>query len=172
MTRFEIPTLRTPRLILRGFRAEDLDAFAAMQANPEVMRYLGTGQPRSRAETWDGMARVMGQWALRGIGQFALEHAETGQFAGRAGILHPLDWPEPELAYSLDQRFWRQGLASEAAGAIRDWAFATHALPHLASFILPGNAASAAVARRLGAVHTGDVHILGLTADRWEHRRA
>lgn len=171
MTRIDIPELRTPRLRLRALRADDLDALAAMQADPEVMRYLGTGQPRSRAETWDGMARTLGQWALRGTGQFALEHGETGRFVGRAGILHPLDWPEPELAYSLDRPFWGQGLASEAAACVRDWAFATLGLPHLASFILSANAASIAVASRLGAVRAGEVHILGFTAERWEYRR-
>ncbi|MBN8891776.1 MAG: hypothetical protein BGP12_05095 [Rhodospirillales bacterium 70-18] len=172
MTRFDIPTLRTPRLVLRAFREQDLDAYAAMQANPEVMRHLGTGQPRSRAETWDGMARALGQWALRGIGLFALEEAATGRFAGRAGVLHPFTWPEPELAYALDRPFWGQGLATEAAAAIRDWALTTGGLPALASFILPDNTASAAVARRLGAVRSGTVSILGLTADRWAHRRA
>jgi hypothetical protein len=45
MTRFEIPTLTTDRLLLRAFRADDLDAFAAMRANLEVVRYLGTGRP-------------------------------------------------------------------------------------------------------------------------------
>lgn len=171
MTRIEIPELRTDRLILRGFRATDFEPFAAMQARPAVMRYLGTGQPRSRTESWDGMARALGQWALRGMGLFALEHAESGRFVGRAGILHPENWPEPELAYAIDEPFWRQGLASEAAAAIRDWAFASFGLPHLASFILAENAGSLAVARRLGAVRTPDIQILGLTAQRWEHRR-
>ena len=69
------------------------------------------------------MERSLGQWSLRGYGLFAVEPAD-GRFAGWAGILHPVDWPEPELGYSLGQPFLGQGLATEAARAARDWAFA------------------------------------------------
>jgi RimJ/RimL family protein N-acetyltransferase len=52
MTTFEIPTLVTARLRLRAFHAGDLDAYAAMQANPEVMRYLITGNTATRIQVW------------------------------------------------------------------------------------------------------------------------
>ena len=169
MTRIEVPTLTTPRLILRALRADDLDAFAAMNANPEVMRYLGTGQTRTRAETWDMMARMLGQWALLGYGVFAVVEAASDRFIGRSGILHPLTWPEPELAYGLDQPYWAKGYATESAIAIRDWAFATLGFSRLASFIRPDNAASAALLRRMGAVRTGVITLLGGEAERWEH---
>src|SRR5215470_481256 len=67
MTIFEIPTLTTDRLRLRAFRASDLDAYAAMQANPEVMRYLITGRTSPPVEVWRTMATFLGQWALRGL---------------------------------------------------------------------------------------------------------
>src|SRR5438067_7353257 len=66
MTAFEIPTVVTARLRLRAFCAGDLDAFAAMRANPEVVRYLGTGRPATRIDAWRMMAGFLGQWALRG----------------------------------------------------------------------------------------------------------
>src|SRR5207245_7916062 len=56
MTTFSIPTVTTARLRLRAFRVEDLEAYAAMQANPEVMRYLLTGHTSTRAEVWRTMA--------------------------------------------------------------------------------------------------------------------
>ena len=166
----EIPTLRTRRLVLRGMRADDLEPFAAMNANPEVMRYLGSGRPQTAEETWDLMARMLGQWGLRGYGMFALEDAATGQFVGRSGILHSLDWPEAELAYGVDRPFWGQGLATESAVAIRDWAFSEVGLPLLASFVRPDNAGSIGVLRKLGAVRTGTLTLLGGDAERWEHR--
>jgi RimJ/RimL family protein N-acetyltransferase len=169
MTRIEIPTLTTPRLILRALRADDLDAFATMNANPEVMRYLGTGQTRTRAETWDLMARMLGQWGLRGYGVFAVVEAASGRFIGRSGILYPLSWPEPELAYGLDQPWWGKGYATESAIAIRDWGFATFGFRRLASFIRPDNAGSAAVLRRMGAMRSGMITLLGDEAERWEH---
>ena len=131
-----------------------------MQANPEVRRFLAAGNPLSRAETWALMERALGQWPLRGYGLFAIE--TDGRCAGWAGVLYPLGWPEPELAYSLDQPFWGRGLATEAAGAARDWAFATHGFARLASFIRPGNARSIRVAQKLGAVREGMVELQGL----------
>lgn len=173
MTRIEIPTLRTVRLVLRAFSAADLDALAAMQADPDVMRFLGTGaaagRPRSRGETWANMQSFLGQWALRGYGIFAMEEAATGRFVGRAGILHPWEWPEPELAYALSPAFWGQGLAAEAAAAARDWAFAEAGVTTLASFIKPGNDASARVAARLGAVREGMAELAGMAVERWVH---
>jgi RimJ/RimL family protein N-acetyltransferase len=59
MTTLEIPTLATDRLKLRAFHASDLDAYAAMQANPEVMRYLLTGRTSTRAEVWRTMATFL-----------------------------------------------------------------------------------------------------------------
>ena len=118
----EIPTLRTERLVLRAFGPQDVDAYAAMLANPNVMRFLGTGQTRTAAEAWSAIAGTIGQWALRGYGSFALEERASGQLVGRAGILHPYDWPGPELAYALDEPFWGQGLATEACREVLRWA--------------------------------------------------
>jgi RimJ/RimL family protein N-acetyltransferase len=114
------------------------------------------------------MERVLGQWAMRGYGLFAVE--TEGCCAGWTGVLHPLEWPEPELAYTLDQPFWGRGLASEAARAARDWAFGQHGFSRLASFILPDNARSIRVAEKLGAVREGTVELRGFQADWWVHR--
>ncbi len=167
-TTFEIPTLRSERLVLRAFHPVDLDARAAMQANLEVRRFLG-GNVLSRAETWLLMERILGEWALRGYGLFAVEAG--GRCAGWAGVLHPLEWPEPELAYSLDRPFWGCGIATEAARTAREWTFATHGLTRLASFIAPDNARSIRVAERLGAVREGTATLHGFTLDWWVHRR-
>jgi len=93
MTSFEVPTLTTDRLRLRAFRAGDLDAFAAMRANPEVIRYLGTGRTSTPVEVWRMMFAFLGQWALRGYGGWACEKIDGSAFIGNVGIFHPLDWP-------------------------------------------------------------------------------
>ncbi|MGE0225840.1 MAG: GNAT family N-acetyltransferase [Acetobacteraceae bacterium] len=167
-TVFEIPTLATERLILRAFRPRDLDGLAAMNADVEVRRWLG-GRLLSRQESWSVMETALGQWALRGYGLFAVEH--EGRFAGRVGILHPADWTEPELAWGLGSAFWGKGLATEAAAAVRDWAFDTFGFPELASFILTENVRSRRVAEKLGGVCQDKVEIRGLVADRWVHPR-
>jgi RimJ/RimL family protein N-acetyltransferase len=165
-TTIEIPALRTSRLLLRAFHAGDLDAYAAMNADPEVRQFLG-GRVLTQQETWAAMETALGQWALRGYGFFSVEVG--GRFAGRVGVLHPADWPEPELAWGLARPFWGQGLATEAAAAIRDWAFARFALPRLVSFIMPENTRSRRVAEKLGAVREGKVELRGFVADRWVH---
>src|SRR2546430_8176769 len=88
-----------------------------MQANPEVMRCLVTGRTSTAVEVWRTMATSLGAWALRGYGMWACEKIDGGAFVGSAGIFQPLDWPEPEIAYSLDKPFWRQGFATQAAKA-------------------------------------------------------
>lgn len=165
---FEIPTLRTARLTLRAFAANDIDAWAAMEAKPAVRRYRGNN-PRSRDESWTAMERILGQWALRGYGLFALER--DSRFIGFAGVLHPADWPEPELAYSLAPHAWGQGFATEAVAAARDWAFATHGFSRLASFIIADNSRSIRVAEKLGAVREGMATLHGFEVEWWVHRR-
>jgi RimJ/RimL family protein N-acetyltransferase len=171
MTAFEIPVVVTARLRLRAFAAGDLDAYAAMRANPEVVRYLGTGRPATRAEVWSMLAAFLGQWALRGYGVWACEKLEGGAFVGSVGIYEALDWPEPEIIYSLDQPFWHQGFATEAATAARDWLFGHFPCPRAASFIRPENRASIRVAERLGAVCEGTIELRGATFQHWVHHR-
>ena len=171
MTAFEIPTVETARLRLRAFCAADLDAYAAMQANPEVMRYLIPGGVASRVDVWRTMATFLGQWALRGYGMWACEEIAGGNFVGSVGIFQPLDWPEPEVAYSLDRPFWGRGFATEAAGAARDWLFAHFPCPRTASFIRPENRASIRVVERLGAALEGTTELRGIAFRHWVHHR-
>lgn len=167
MSPFAIPTLRSARLTLRAFRADDFPAYAAMLGDPAVARFLGTGQPRAPAESWEAMARALGHWALRGYGLFALEH--EGNLVGHAGVLKPPPWPQPELAYAIAPTAQRKGFAVEAATAVRAWASATLGLRDLVSYIRPTNAASIAVARKLGATQAPDIELLGIQAQVWRH---
>jgi RimJ/RimL family protein N-acetyltransferase len=171
MMTFEIPTVTTERLRLRAFRAGDLDPYAAMQANPEVMRHLVTGRTSTRVEVWRTMATSLGAWVLRGYGMWACERSDGGAFIGSIGIFHPLDWPEPEIAYSLDQPYWGQGFATEASGAARNWLFAHFSLPRAASFIRRDNHASKRVAAKLGAVCERTFELRGSLYEYWVHHR-
>lgn len=168
-----VPVLTTARLTLRGFRESDLDAYAAMQADAEVMRHLGAGadagRPRTRDQSWTSMALLMGQWALKGYGSFALEETETGRFIGRAGILHLAGWPEPELAYALARAAWGQGFAQEACRAILPWAFRATGAERIVSYVKPGNERSTRLLARLGAVREGMGELLGVPCEVWVH---
>ncbi len=164
-----IPQLHTERLLLRGFRADDLDAYAGVRADPEVARYIGG--PYTRVETWDRMAVMNGTWSLRGYGVFAVEEVASRRVVGHSGILHQPDWPEPEIAYTLHREVWGRGYAPEAARAIRAWAFDGYAFPRLVSYIRPDNARSMRVAEKLGATREGTVQLRGIEVTVWVHRR-
>ena len=161
-----IPTLTTKRLVLRGLRADDWDDYAAMNTDPAVRHWLG-GNLLSREQSWAQMESLLGQWALRGYGVFAVEL--DGRCAGRVGLLHPADWPEPELAWTLAAPFWGRGLATEAAAEVLRWSFSTISHDRLVSYILPENLRSQRVASVLGAVRDGQIMLRGFLMDVWVH---
>ena len=167
----DIPEIETERLRLRAFRNEDLDAYAAMCADPEVMRYLGTGATLSRADTWRSMAGFLGHWALRGHGMWALEEKATGTLVGRAGFLEPEGWPGFELGWTLGRPHWGRGFATEAARRALDYAFHELDRDRVSSLIRPANTPSMRVAERLGEARAGEIELLGGPCYVYEVRR-
>jgi RimJ/RimL family protein N-acetyltransferase len=149
-----VPRLQTPRLTLRGLRDDDLDAYAAMVADAEVMRFFDG--PLTRDEAWRQMALFAGHWVLRGYGQWAVERRADRVFLGRAGLWEPDGWPGLEVGWMLARGAWGQGYATEAARMATHWAWAELGATRLISIIAPGNERSIAVARRLGMERAGD----------------
>jgi RimJ/RimL family protein N-acetyltransferase len=168
-----IPTIETERLVLRGFRNDDLDAYAEMMADPEVQRFLGGVQ--ARVDAWRGMTSVLGHWALRGFGLWAVERKSDRALIGRVGVQYPEGWPSTEIAWTLGRPYWGQGYATEAAKASLDFGFKATAVPKLISLIDPENHPSQRVALRLGYSKgpKGTITIFGKSyeLDVWEMPR-
>jgi RimJ/RimL family protein N-acetyltransferase len=157
-----VPILETERLWLRSLRTNDFDDYAALNADPEVLRYLGGGmEPWDRGRSWRHMAFLMGHWQLGGSGMWALEHKETGAFIGVAGFAAPEGWPGFELAWTLVRRYWGNGYATEGARAALDYAFTVLDKDCVISLIHPENRASIRVAERIGERLQGRIHHLG-----------
>ena len=146
------PTLETERLLLRPFEEPDVDPYAAMLGSEPVRSALHLPDTVGRFDAWSQVAHWLGQWELRGTGQWALEDKATGSFVGRAGLNHPdrHDWPGVEVGWALDPRFWGHGYATEAGRRAVQYAFSEMSLDRVCSVILPENIRSIAVARRLG----------------------
>ena len=154
-------TLETERLRLRMFRETDLDAYAAMSADPEVMRYLGAGEPLTRADAWRQMAMLIGHWQLRGYGPWAVEERASGALVGRIGLFNPDGWPGLECIWTLARGAWGKGYATEGARRALEYAFSELGQPRVISLIRPGNVASVRVAERIGERPEGRVTLFG-----------
>jgi len=157
-----VTILTTPRLTLRTFRHDDLSSYAALNADPEVVRYLGG--PLSREDSDD-----IADWAQRlnaeeGIGLLAVERREDGVFLGMCGLHHQESLPDDvEVAWRLAHEHWGHGYATEAATGWLDHAFGPLGLPRVISITDPPNLRSLAVMRRLGMVfdHRAEIEDMG-----------
>jgi RimJ/RimL family protein N-acetyltransferase len=144
-----IPTLATERLVLRAPVVADFPAYQALWVSPRS-RYMGG--PHDTFAAWGLFCHDIACWQLFGHGALMVEVVTTGHCVGQVSINHGPLFPEKELGWLLYEGHEGRGYAVEAARALRDWAFAELGLPHLVSYIDAENAASIAVAKRLGAV--------------------
>jgi RimJ/RimL family protein N-acetyltransferase len=150
-----IPELSTERLRLRPFSQEDTDAFAALCADDEVMRWLGGTMDRSTA--WRHMATLVGHWDLHGFGRWAVEVRESGALVGHVGLWFPEGWPAIEVGWAIAHGAWGHGYATEAARASIDYGWREVELERVISLIDPANERSQSVARKLGMQASEDV---------------
>jgi RimJ/RimL family protein N-acetyltransferase len=161
----------TERFRLRPFDERDLDDLARLYADPEVMRYIGPGETRSRAHTWREIASFLGHRSMRGYTNLAIEDRRTGSFAGECGPWFPEGWPMLEVGWLVDPRRWGQGIATEVGRAALDFCFERLDAKEVCSIILPENVASARVAAKLGGTIGGKHKSNGRMADLWVYRR-
>jgi RimJ/RimL family protein N-acetyltransferase len=150
------PSVCTERLLLRPWRpAEDLYPLAALNAEPEVMRWITPNRPLRREESAELLDRLVRHWDDHGFGLWAVQPRDGGAgcigFAGLAiPSFLPAVLPAVEVGWRLAPAWWGRGLATEAARASVRYGFETLGLQTIVSIIDPGNAASLRVAAKLG----------------------
>jgi RimJ/RimL family protein N-acetyltransferase len=144
--------LLTDRLLLRPWRSEDREPFAALNADPEVMEFLPA--PLTRAESDAMVDRIEQTWDERDLGLFAVEVRASDDFAGFIGL-----WPATfessftpaiEVGWRLARRYWGHGYASEGATAALADGFGRLELDEIVSFTAVINERSQRVMQRLG----------------------
>lgn len=144
------PTLETARLRLRPLVIADAVALNRIQSDPEHMRFYP--HPFDLRESRDWIEGMQARYERDGFALLAVEDRTTGEFLGNVGpVVQTVDGVnEVELGWSITRARARQGIATEAAIACREWAFASLAVDHVISLISPENLPSRGVAENLG----------------------
>jgi RimJ/RimL family protein N-acetyltransferase len=163
--------LETERLVLREPELGDLDGYAEIYGDPEVVRFLG-GKTLTPEEVPAAFDRLLGHWERHGVGLFSVIRRDDERFVGRVGYLlwdterwehgvsEVLDGDlEYEIGWSIVRDCWSQGYATEAAIACRDYAFGELGRDRVISLIAPENVASIRVAEKIGETYERDVEL-------------
>jgi RimJ/RimL family protein N-acetyltransferase len=158
-------TIRTPRLLLRPWRDQDVEAFAAMFDDPRVMEFLLPPPDRAAIDALVG--RIRAHFDQHGYGWWAAELQETGAFIGFIGLVHiPFDahfTPAVEVGWRLASAYWGHGYATEGARASLAVGFTQLGLSEIVSITVPANQRSWRVMERIGMTRD--------PADDFEHPR-
>jgi [ribosomal protein S5]-alanine N-acetyltransferase len=162
--------LRTERLVLDPVTALDLTALIVHWTQPDVRRFLFDGAVMSSDEVLTVIAESRRDFAASGYGFWVIRERDRGDgaLAGTVG-LRQLDELGPEIVYSLTPDVWGKGYATEAAGAVVEYALGPLRLPEVLAEVDNGNTASAAVIKRLGLTPFDEVP--GLLGPMTRYRR-
>jgi RimJ/RimL family protein N-acetyltransferase len=167
-------TLETDRLLLRPMTMDDLPFFTTLHADSEVVRFLGSGQPRPQQETREWLERTLRWYAADNLGYHAIVRKSDKALIGRGGLTcyeielskdgnEPLThWgkgstpyhvaviPEVDLSCTLTRAAWGQGYATEAMRLMRDHAFRQRGFERLIALLHPDNTVGHHLAGKLG----------------------
>ena len=138
--------LETERLILREYTEGDFDGLYEILSDPVTMRHYPKPYDEKGTRRW--LSWSLENYKTYGYGLWAMELKETGELIGDCGItMQNIDGELlPEIGYHISKNFWRRGYASEAASAVRDWAFRNRDFPALYSYMTAENIPSQATA--------------------------
>jgi ribosomal-protein-alanine N-acetyltransferase len=153
---FRLETLRT---FMREIVGSDFEFLLEMMSDAEVMRHYP--KPSTAKDVREFIDRMRTCYRKDGYGLWLVVHRDAGYPLGRVGLIRQQvnGVDEVEVGYMIHRPFWRQGLATETAAAVRDYGFAHLRLPRVISLIRPENVPSQGVARKLGMDVRG----------RWQH---
>ena len=141
--------LETPRLLLRPMHQSDFQALYLIFTDPRVMASFGMDAfTPEQMQRW--LSRNLDHQDQFGYGLFSVILKETGELIGDCGLEQMETEGAAELGYDFRSDFWNQGYATEAACAVRDYAFDALRLPRLISLVRVGNLPSKRVAEKVG----------------------
>lgn len=163
--------METDRLIMRRWRPEDLEPFAALNADPEVMRYFPACLSKDECAAF--IERAETTFENYGFGLWVTEHKDSGEFMGFIGLSVPRFEvafnPCVEIGWRLARKFWGSGYATEGAQKALQFGFEDAGLPEIVSFTYEGNHPSRKVMERLGMKYdpSGDFNHPNISTGHW-----
>jgi len=148
--------IETPRLLLREMTQEDFDGLKAVLSDPENMKFYPKPYDDAGVQRWLDWCKM--NYQCFGFGLWAIIRKEDGAFIGDCGItMQRIDgWIRPEIGYHIRLSCHRQGYASEAAAAVRDWAFTNTPFRTLYSYMNSSHVASYSTAMKIGMTYRGE----------------
>ena len=150
-----INMIETKRLILRNWNSQDFTPFYKINSHPQVCQYLPNQLTESESNEF--AHKIIQKFKEQGFGLFALERKDNGTFIGYTGLNTPnFDapfMPNIEIGWRLAFDQWGQGFATEAALAVRNYAFDELNLPEIVSFTVPENTASRRIMEKIGMIY-------------------
>lgn len=159
--------IRTARLVLRDFVADDLQAVLAYQSDPRYLRFY-PWESRTVSEVRAFIARFIGWQNEQPRTRFQLAITLDGKLIGNCGVrITRREMREAEIGYELNPNFWRKGYATEAASAMRDFGFRELNLHRVSSWCIADNTASAHVLEKLGLHFEGRLREREFFKGRW-----
>lgn len=147
--------LESERLLFRQHELADLDAFCAMEMDPDVRRYVG-GHPRSREDAERKFREGPLQEVSGRLGVWATILKSNGQYVGRCGLYPHMNSSgglvagEATLSFYIARANWGHGVASEAAKAFVEFGWKQLELSRIVATVQVGNGASVRILERLG----------------------
>ena len=145
----------TARLRVRRLEHGDVDAMHAVYSDADAMRWVGDGQPLSRAQAEEWLVVTQRNVALRGYGMSVIVERASGLVVGFCGLVHPGGQREAEIKYALHRACWGKGFASEAAAGLLAYGARVHGLAQVIATVAPANTASQRVLRKAGMAEAG-----------------
>jgi len=175
------PTLETERLILRPPSLEEFDAWTDFMADEHSTRFIGGVQTRSAV--WRGITCMAGAWVLEGFAMFSVIVKASGRWIGRLGPWKPEGWPGSEVGWGIIREAEGKGYATEGSIAAINWSFEHLGWTEVIHTILPENASTKAVARKLGSSYIRmqhlpapyehlEVEVWGQSREQWQSSQA
>jgi RimJ/RimL family protein N-acetyltransferase len=149
----DLTLFETDRLVLSGWRRDQIDDLVRLHGDPVVARYLsGDGKPWPMDAIEAALEEWIGLFETRRLGKMRVTRKADGVLVGRCG--YGLYEGQPEIGYSLYPQFWGNGYAYEAACGMRDWIFRETDIAQFLGMADVRNEASRKVLRRIGMLET------------------